>query len=304
MLLLQQMLVLFIYMIFGYVAYKKGFLKEEASSAFSWVVVNVANPALIISSAVNGDGSIHGKELLYTFGLSVVVYAVLILLSQTIPRLFYKEGPQRNLYQMMMVFNNIGFMGFPVISATYGDNALLYASVFLLTYNILQYTYGIQTLQKGTENASGLQWKKIFNIGVISCIIATFLYLTQIPVPEVIKTASKGLSNLTGPLSMIVIGISLAKMRIRDLFSDKKLLVFSAVKLLIVPIIGASLISRVISNQLLSEVCMIILATPAASMTVMLVEQYGGDQKLAAKTVALTTLLSVVTIPIVSAIVF
>lgn len=303
MLLLQQMLVLFIYMIFGYAAAKKGFLDNDSSKGLSWIVVNIANPALILSSAVNSDGSIQGQELLYTFILSVVIYTILVSLSLIIPRLFYGPGKQRNLCQVMMVFNNIAFMGFPVISATYGEGALLYAAVFLLTYNILQYTYGIQTLQGNKEKGS-FQWKKILNIGVSMCIISAALYLTQIPVPEVIKTASKGLSNLTGPLSMIVIGISLAGMKIRELFSDKKLLVFSFVKLLIIPIIGTFIISKVINNQLLSEVCMIMLATPVASMTVMLAKQYGGDQELAAKAIALTTLLSVITIPIVSAVVF
>ncbi|MGN1266661.1 MAG: AEC family transporter [Dorea sp.] len=304
MLLLQQMLVLFTYMILGYWACKKEFLDTAASSKISWIVVNIANPAMILSSAVNGDGVMQGRELLTTFLLAIVMYAILLLLASVLPRIVRVPESQRNLYCIMTVFNNIGFMGFPLIMATYGSKALLYAAVFMLPFNVLLYTYGIQTFEGKSVNGEKLRIKKIFNVGTISCLIATVLYLSQIPVPQVVKSVTQGLSNLTGPLSMMVIGISLAGMQIRSLFTDKKLLIYSFLKLLLIPVIGTLIITKIIDNQMLCEVCMIMLATPAASMTVMMAEQYGGDEEFASKGVALTTLLSVVTIPLVSAIVF
>ena len=134
--------------------------------------------------------------------------------------------------------------------------------------------------------------------------MALFLYIAQIPMPQFVKTTASGLSNLTSPLSMMVIGISLCKIPLRKLFSDIKLLRYSLVKLLVIPIIGMFIINRIVDNEMLCHVCMIILATPAASMVVMLAEQYDGNEELAARIVALSTLLSVVTIPLVSAVVF
>lgn len=300
MLLFQQMLVLFIYMMIGYVASKKGILHEEFGSKISWLVVNIANPTMILSSVVNGDGTIKGSELITTAILAVAIYAILLILAAFVPKVFKLKANEAGYFQLMTVFNNIGFMGFPVISAIYGSGALLYASVFLLPYNILFYTYGVNVVSTTKQK---FNWKKILNVGVIASILAIVLYLTQIPMPQFVKSTTQGLSNLNAPLSMIVIGISLSKLSLKELFLDVKMLLFAGMKLLVVPIIGMFVIKQVITIPVLQGVCMVMLATPAGSMTAMLAQQSGGDYNKVAKGVALTTLLSVLTIPLVSIIV-
>lgn len=303
MILFQQMLIMFFYMMVGYWACKKGFFGEEASSTISWIVVNIANPAMIISSVINGESAISGQELIHTLVLALISFAVLIILAEILPRLFGTEGKTRSAYKVMTVFNNIGFMGFPVIAATYGQDALLYAAIFVLPYNILFYTYGITVTRSGGRKGV-FNLKQIFNIGSIASILAVVLYVVQIPMHDVIKTATESLSNLTSPLSMFVIGISLSSMKIRELFTDVKLLGYTAIKLLIIPVIGTMIAANFIHNQMLLNVFMIMLATPAGAMTAMLAQEYDGDYEFASKAVALTTVLSVITIPIVSAIVF
>lgn len=191
-------------------------------------------------------------------------------------------------------------MGFPVIAAVYGNEALLYAAIFTLPFNVLIYTYGIAMVRGKDTEGEGFQWKRILNIGVVSCLIAVALYLSSAPVPGFIRTAVAGLSGLTGPLSMMVIGISLSAISLKELFLDKKLLIYSAVKLLVIPVIGTLVIRQFIANELLAAVCMIMLATPVASMAVMLAGQYDRNVELASKGVAITTILSVITIPVVS----
>lgn len=302
MLLLQQMIVLFIYMIIGYGAAKKSIFDEGFSKKISWLVVNVANPAMVLSSVVNGEGSIRGKDLMLTARIAVVMFGVLLLTARIVPIIFRVEKEDKNIYKVLTVFNNIGFMGYPVIAAAYGNEALLYAAVFCMVFNILIYSYGTQTIQ-GTAG-KGIQWKKMFNVGVISCVAAVVLYLGNIPVPQFVKSAVSGLSSLTGPLSMMVIGISLSGIRLRELVMDIRLLLYSLVKLVVMPVAGMMIINSFVDNEMLCGVCMIMLATPAASMVVMLAQQYGKNSELASKGVALTTVLSVVTIPLVSAIVF
>lgn len=304
MLLLQQMIVLFIYIVIGYAAAKRGIMNEEFSKKISWIVVNVANPALTVSAVVNGDGTIQGKDLLLTAEIAVVILGGMVLFSLVTPFLFRAKKKERNVYRLLSAFNNIGFMGFPVIAAVYGQEALLYAAVFSMLFNVLIYTYGIQTARG--QGMGKIQWIKIMNIGVISSILAIVIYLFDIPTPQFLDTTMSGLSGLTAPLSMMVIGISLAGIRMKELFLDVKLLLYSMTKLLLIPILIMPIINRVIENEMLCGVCMIMIATPAASMTAMLMQQYGGSEEaeLTAKGVALTTLLSVVTIPIVSAVVF
>ena len=301
MVLLQQMGILFVYMMIGYVACKKEYLDQEFGKKLSWLVVNVANPMLAISAVVNNEEQIAKKDFYVTVLLAICFYAFFLILAQILPRLIGVQKSDIGVYKMMTTFNNIGFMGFPVIAAAYGNGALIYAVPFSIMFNILCYTWGIQTLCGGGEKGN---WKRIINIGTISGIISIVLFFMQIPVPKMICSLSAGLSNLTGPLSMLVIGISIAAMELKDLFTDVKLLKFALIKLLAVPVAAMLLVCQIIDNRLICEVFLVMMATPAASMCAMLSQQYGGDYELAAKGVALTTILSVVTMPIVSEIVF
>ena len=301
MVLLQQMGILFVYMMIGYVAGKKEYFDQEFGKKLSWLVVNVANPMLAISAVVNNEEQIAKKDFYVTVLLAICFYAFFLILAQILPRLIGVQNSDIGVYKMMTTFNNIGFMGFPVIAAAYGNGALIYAVPFSIMFNILCYTWGIQTLCGGGEKGN---WKRIINIGTISGIISIVLFFMQIPVPKMICSLSAGLSNLTGPLSMLVIGISIAAMELKDLFTDVKLLKFALIKLLAVPVAAMLLVCQVIDNRLICEVFLVMMATPAASMCAMLSQQYGGDYELAAKGVALTTILSVVTMPIVSEIVF
>ena len=300
MVLLQQMGILFVYMMIGYVACKKEYFDQEFGKKLSWLVVNVANPMLAISAVVNNEEQIAKKDFYVTVLLAICFYAFFLILAQILPRLIGVQKSDIGVYKMMTTFNNIGFMGFPVIAAAYGNGALIYAVPFSIMFNILCYTWGIQTLCGGGEKGN---WKRIINIGTISGIISIVLFFMQIPVPKMICSLSAGLSNLTGPLSMLVIGISIAAMELKDLFTDVKLLKFALIKLLAVPVAAMLLVCQVIDNRLICEVFLVMMATPAASMCAMLSQQYGGDYELAAKGVALTTIWSVVTIPIVSEIV-
>ena len=301
MVLLQQMGILFVYMMIGYVACKKEYFDQEFGKKLSWHVVKVANPMLAISAVVNNEEQIAKKDFYVTVLLAICFYAFFLILAQILPRLIGVQKSDIGVYKMMTTFNNIGFMGFPVIAAAYGNGALIYAVPFSIMFNILCYTWGIQTLCGGGEKGN---WKRIINIGTISGIISIVLFFMQIPVPKMICSLSAGLSNLTGPLSMLVIGISIAAMELKDLFTDVKLLKFALIKLLAVPVAAMLLVCQVIDNRLICEVFLVMMATPAASMCAMLSQQYGGDYELAAKGVALTTILSVVTMPIVSEIVF
>ena len=288
-------------MMIGYVACKKEYFDQEFGKKLSWLVVNVANPMLAISAVVNNEEQIAKKDFYVIVLLAICFYAFFLILAQILPRLIGVQKSDIGVYKMMTTFNNIGFMGFPVIAAAYGNGALIYAVPFSIMFNILCYTWGIQTLCGGGEKGN---WKRIINIGTISGIISIVLFFMQIPVPKMICSLSAGLSNLTGPLSMLVIGISIAAMELKDLFTDVKLLKFALIKLLAVPVAAMLLVCQVIDNRLICEVFLVMMATPAASMCAMLSQQYGGDYELAAKGVALTTILSVVTMPIVSEIVF
>ena len=372
MVMLQQMIVMFLMMVVGYLCYKKQILTEEVSKKVSVIVVNVANPCMILSSALT-DQQMQGKELLQTLAIVAMMYAFLLLVAQLLPGILHIQKESRGAYAAMTVFANIGFMGFPVLAAMYGNGALLYGAVFQIPFNILIYTYGVAVLtrkpgacvkteqdvnaevdvkaepdgktepnvnaevdvnaesngntgkrqdtqgitaavngksenkQSNNEQQGKLQEtleivKKIFNIGVIACIAAMLLYFLQAPVPSFLQAFITNLGNLTAPLSMMIIGASLAQMPLKELFLDKKLLLFSLVKLLLLPAVWMIMVNRVAEQEILRGVCLVMMATPAGSMTAMLAQQYGGDYETASRGVALTTVLSVITMPLLAAI--
>lgn len=303
MLLLQQMLVLFIYMMLGFFLARKGVLDERAGKTFSWMVVNVANPALIILPTINKETTLSPEQIWEALKLAVIMYVALIVIAKVIT-MFMRTSMEKNLYQMMMIFNNIAFMGFPIVAAAYGPDALLYSALFTLPFCLLIYTYGIVLITANGEKQEKLKLRSIFNIGVIAVIFALAMLFIKPNMPEFVITATKGVSNLTGPLSMMVIGISLAGMKLKDVFCDKTLWLFSFVKLLVIPIIGTLIVIQLLDNDLLCHVCMVMLGTPVASMVVMLAQTYDADSELMSRGVALTTILSVITIPMVSFIVF
>lgn len=305
MVLLQQMMVLFLIMMVGFLCRRIGLINAEGSRILSAIVVNVANPACILSSVVNTKSTIPGSDLALTFGLAIGTYAVLLLLAEIVPRVLRIPKERRGVYKVMVVFSNIGFMGFPLLAAMYGSEAVLYASIFTLPYNILIYTYGISMLETATEEEKrkekkSIPWKKIFNIGVVACIIAIILYFVRPTVPIFLEDAIDRLGSLTAPLSMLVIGDAMANMKPKELFTDKKLMLFTAIKLLLLPIIGMAFINQLGLSPMLTGVCLVMLATPVGSMTAMLAAGSGENAAIASKGVAVTTLFSVVTMPIVS----
>lgn len=354
MVMLQQMIVMFLMMAVGYLCYRKQILTEEVSRKVSAIVVNVANPCMILSSALT-DQQMQGKELVQTLAIVVMMYVFLLAMAQLLPRILCIQKESRGAYAAMTVFANIGFMGFPVLAAMYGNGALLYGAVFQIPFNILIYTYGVavltrkpgacakteqdvktepdvnaevdgkagerqdaqgitaavngksENIENGSEQQGKLQGtveivKKIFNIGVIACIAAMLLYFLQTPVPSFLQAFITNLGNLTAPLSMMIIGASLAQMPLKELFLDKKLLLFSLVKLLLLPAVWMIMVNRVAEQEILRGVCLVMMATPAGSMTAMLAQQYGGDYETASRGVALTTVLSVITMPLLAAV--
>lgn len=297
MILLKQMMVLFILMLVGICCRKCGIFNDESNKRISALVLNVANPALVLSSGINQESVIGGMEFVKTFVLAWAMFGVLMLIAYFIPMLLKAEASEYGIYRTMTIFSNVGFMGFPVIAALFGTIALLYASLFLIPFNVLIYTYGISAI-KGEK--TGFRLRKILNVGVVSCVITLFIYLTKLPIPIVIENAVDSISGLAAPLSMMIIGDSLTKVNLKKLFCNARMLVFSGIKLLVIPLAGVSVIKLLGLNPMLTGVCMVMLSTPVGSMNAMLAQQYGGDYELASQGVTITTLLAVVTMPLVS----
>lgn len=306
MILLQQMLALFVLMLIGYFCGRLEVLDRTATKKISWLVVNVANVALILQAGLDNQNGITKEKLILVAGIAAVMYAVMMLLAVPLPALLRVRKEDKGCYRTMLIFSNIGFMGIPLLAATVGGESVLYTALFQFFFNTLIYTYGIVAMQGGKSAGEGegsqLHLKKLLNAGVISCVAALVFYFGRVDLPDFADTVLKNLANLTAPLSMLVIGQSFTEFKLRELFTDVRLLVFAAIKLLALPVIGLSVLKLLISDSVILQTSLVMLSTPVASMTAMLAQQYDGNYELTSRGVALTTILSVATIPLVSVI--
>lgn len=299
---LQQMLIFFLILAVGFLANKTGIISQAANKTLSGIVLNIANPALVISSVCQDHSRIRLEGLILTLIISICMFAALILLAFLIPRLLRAGEEEKKIYNVMTVFSNLGFMGMPLAGALLGADALLYVAVFTLPYNFLIYTYGVHLMRAGTgKKAEGFGLSKVFNVGTISCLAALAIFLTGWKPPEVLADTCSTLGNLTAPMSMLVIGVSIASMDMKTLFRDGRMWAFSGIKLLLLPAAGYAVLRFLVADEFLVELIGILFCMPVGSMVAMLAEQYTGKCELAARGVAFTTLLSVFTIPLLLA---
>lgn len=301
MILFQQMIAFFIFMLIGFYMRKKSVLDEKGASALSWLIANVANPALILSGAMSGGGAIPAKDLLITLGTGIGLYASTVVIAYFIPIILRVPHREVGIYRNMTVFTNIGFMGYPLINALMGPKAVLYASVFIMPFHFLIYTYAIHNFEyyAGRET-SKFSPKVLLNVGIIASLIAIALNFIQPTLPMFVTTTVTHLSNLTAALSMINIGSFVAGMKLKTLVTDRKLNLFSGLRMVLIPVAGTFIMKALIHDHQLLTIAMITLAAPTGSMAAIMANQHDPDSDLTVRGVALNTVLSVLTIPLVS----
>lgn len=302
MILLQQMLALFILMLIGYACGRKDILDAATTKKISWLVVNVANVAMILQAGLDNQNDMPKETLLIVGVLAALMYVLLILLAAVLPFLLRAKKETYGIYRTMLVFSNVGFMGFPLLLALAGTQAVLYAAIFQFLFSFLLYSYGITNISGGREGG-GFEWKRMINPGLIACVLAIVSFFAKVDMPDFVDTTLKNLANLTAPLSMLVIGQSFTEFKLTELFTDVRLLIFTAIKMLVIPIAAMLLVKQWVTDPTILTVCLVMLSTPVASMTAMFAQQYDGDYELASRGVALSTLLAVVTMPLVSMVV-
>lgn len=300
--LFQLLVVLFAMMLTGYAAYKGKWLNDNAYSKICGLIVHVFNPLLIISGVVGKDLSETGSLISQNLLLVLIMFGSLILVSIPIPVILHIAKPKRNLYRLMLIFSNLGFMGIPLITTLYGGNRVIFVSFYVLVFNVLAYTLGIYLLSSSGGRQGTFSIHKVFNFGTAACIISIILFYFRIPVSDSVDTFVSYMGNAAVPLSMMMIGASLAKSDLKILFKKFSDYKFIVIKMLVIPIAFVLILKNFTFDQTLLGIFMLMVSMPVASVVPMLSEQYGapGDGQEASRIVALTTIVSLFSLPIVS----
>ena len=300
MVVFQTMLKLFLLLVLGFVLFKCHIFDEYTNKKISALIVNVASPMLIISSIAGVEE--NDKSIVFLMiGAGILMYIGFIILGKIINRIFPFPKKDWPVYECMVVFANTGFMGYPVLLDVFGQEAVFYASLIHMAFNFFVYTYAIMCLTKSDDSEFKLNFKQLLTPGIVLIFIGILIYLFDMQLPSVLMDTINSVGSLTAPLSMMMIGSSLAVYPIKDSFTDWRSYVFAFVRLIIVPFMTMIVCRLLHINPYYANITIITNAMPVGSMVLMLATQYNANVKIVTKNIVVSTLLSVITIPIVVA---
>ncbi len=293
----NQMLVLLVLLIVGVAAYKTGITDDTANQKLSRLLLHVVQSAMILGSVMGTELTMGAIDVLLILLYTFIMYALLIALALLVPKVLRVKEPAAGMYRFATVFGNVGFMGFPIIASVFGSEAVFYAALCNMPFNLLIYTLGI-VFVSGEKRA--FDWRLFVNAPLIATLIALIIFFFQIPVPGFLSEAVNLLGDMTVPMAMLVIGASLGKMPLREVLGDWRIYAFAPIRLILAPVLVWFVLHFFVTDATVLGTIVLLAATPVAANATMICIEYGGDQALASRSVFVTTVLSVVTIPLVA----
>lgn len=302
----SMMVVLVIVAGLGYIARKADLMNDAFDSALSKLVIWVTCPALILDSVL-GNGNLPESTVIWqVLGVSFLVYVPMALLAIVATRLYPVSEGARGAHAFTISFSNVAFVGFAVSSAILGEESLLYLSVYNLAATVLVWTLGAWFISRSgsvrltrREQLAYVK-KNLLTPTVGACVLALVLALLHITDSGVIGYTCDLVGAMTPPATMLIIGSTLAKYRIRDMLTDVWSYVTALLRLLGAPALVYLVGGLFISDPYVLAAIVLVSAMPAAQVGTMMGVAYGGDLLTLSRGMFLSTLLSVVTIPLVT----
>lgn len=291
---------LFLIMAVGYLMNKANIIDREANLRYTRLVINISLPAQIISVFITNQGIVSNQEVLLVFGITFACYVICAVLAVLFVWIFRVPKEKKGPYLFMTLFGNVGFMGFPVITAILGEQAMIYAVIYNVVFNILVYSVGITLIAKSNKGPR-FEFRRLINMPFMSAVVSIILYFLGISLPEPVMTSLNYMGNITTPVAMLILGSTIACMPLKELFDEWRIYIFTAFKLIVVPAVIILLLNYLpVSSEMLRGSLIILAAMPVATNTTMLAIEYEGDVGLASKGIFFTTVFSILTIPLIS----
>jgi len=307
MLALEQVFILFLLIIVGYVVKKRGIVTDNINREVSSLVLNVLLPAFLIKSM---NFSFNIKVLIQSgtlVAISFSIYAVVIALSYLATYLLKEKDMRKDIFQYILAFSNCGYMGYPVIDAILGSEGVFLAAIYNISFSVLVWTYGVFLMRRTPDRLKGRHTKSSWrqkikgalNPGLIAVLLGFMLFLFSIELPYPIFRSLELLGNTASPLSMMFIGFILAEVPIKEVYTDANAFIISLVRLIAYPFIVFIGLKLLGFNGYLLQIPVLITAMPAAANTAILASRYENDVRLGSKVIFISTLISITTIPLV-----
>ena len=296
-LLMQQIVQLFLMIFMGYLIVKTGLVRDDDSKVLSKIILYLIVPCVIINAFQVDYTTDTVKGLLIAFAASVMTQVILLVVISVAGKLLHlNEVEVSSVY-----YSNSGNLIVPIVTFILGQEWVLYGCVFMSVQLVFLWTH----CKKIISREASYDWKKIIlNINMISIFIGVILFFTGIRLPEIIGNTLASVGTMIGPASMIVTGMLFAGMNLKQIFANKRVYFITFLRLIAVPLIALVLIKlsnlaffSADGNKIMLIVFLAII-TPSASTVTQMCQVYGNDSRYASAINVMTTLLSIITMPV------
>lgn len=294
-----QMLMIFGIVLVGLASAKRNLWAGELDRKLSVFILNVSMPALILASVMGKDLEFEASEVLTLSLVAVVNYVILIGMACLIPKIWHVNLSRQGLARFMLAFGNVSFIGYPVCDAVFGPKAVFCASVLNIPFNLLIFTIGVSFINGGKAR-SAFSPKLVFSPCVVASLIAVVIALMGISVPEPVGQWFHLLGDLTTPCALLIIGSSLSHIPVRDMLGNRFAYAISLLRLIVLPLVVGVVLRLMGVDRFVANVAVVLSAMPIATNGIMLCLQYGKDERVMTQGLFLSTLFSVVTIPLIA----
>lgn len=287
---LRQIVIMFLYMAIGGLLFQKGLITKEGSKSLANLLLYVVLPCVVVKSFCVARTPERTSGLLVSFLAALGI----LLLAMAVSHLLFKKNP---IDDFGAAFSNAGFMGFPLVAAVQGSEAIFYAAGFVALLNALQWTYG-QSLISGDP---GYRSPKAIlkNPLMLSLLLGILIFCFEIPMPAIASDLLAALSALNAPLAMVILGVYLAQTDPKTLFNDPHLYVVAAARLVLIPLLTILVLKLLPAEYAaIATTLVIVAAAPIGSNVAVYAQKLGRDYAYAVRGVCLSTLLSVITMPL------
>lgn len=297
LLLMEEIIKLFVIMFMGYAVVKAGLMKSSESKSVSVILVYLVIPCVIIKAFQVDYTPDVQKGLFLAIAAAVAVHILFLLITVPLKKIFQMDV----IEQATSIYSNAGILVIPLVQELLGQDYVIYSSAYIAVQLILLWTQGKNMLCEEEK----LEWKKIFlNVNIISIIAGIVLFLFRIKLPAGAQDVLGMMNNMIGPLGMLLAGMAIAEVPLKSIFTKKRNYLSVALRLLLYPVLGLFLMKAIQivvnlenSSQILLTVYLACV-TPACASVTSMAQLYDKDAAYASSLYVLTTLLSIVTMPV------
>mgnify|MGYP000425160499 FL=1 len=295
---IEIMVILFTIVVLGYALCKLGYMGDKFDQKLSSIVIDVTCPALILSSVMGAE--LPDRSLILPLlGIGFLTYILLLVFGFWVPRFVAKSRDEQGMIGFALMFANVGFIGYPIVSAIFGPKAVFYAALLNIPNTFFIFTAGVM-LVKGEHNMKSLSAKVLFSPAMIAAFVAALMVAFGVRTPDIIARPVTMVGNITIPAALMVIGSSMARLPLKEIIGSPKVYVASLLRLVVVPLSVYFLFRFCGVSDVINNINTVIIAMPVASYGTMFCLKYGRNPSLMTEMTFVTTLGSILTIPLIT----